>query len=660
MTTNEAAVRRATVLSVLTDLYPQSIRNALLSRKGFREKYGFETDAQITFGNTDVGMTRSQLFTAGRRAFQEPPRSENWLVSVLDWGFRRQPDPVTVLDTQDREWKLEITNLTEGEAALVREEMRLFLPELWMLLPEAQQRLVAFNEAANRYNLPKEVCDVWQQKLTDAVLRDEEVDELLDELKHTPIHAISQIENEIEEGSSGFDTLVPLSSRYFGRLVGEYQEGADLEKYVEDVLATHIQELLTWNPVEGLKLALLLGSHSSIAARVDLNSINIEHVAKVYEFLASRGDRVSQLGAIEIALPIIDQYVELAPFVASMIEQIRDDDPDSERSGFRLLSALIILVDGEMSRSRVFEHAEPFWRRLAAIAQASLIERCMRPYAVDISSFSEWAHSGRGEWFYLQTLCDLRREPRWMPEFVSPQQLKAEFIGRLLHVGRANEAKLDRTQFKALLLDDAETSIQHHARFPRPYFCGPLEGGTQRANDVPEEIVALIDKALEAEPVDTKSFTALINSALLFKMDASFAERAVVALRRARHYVRAEGDSELILSLVDGLAAVAAGTRNGELADELRVLVRRSIHTGGIEFPSEHIFRVGMVAAASHEDRREWCTFVGEWLTELAFGNLTEDEAKRLHSHVRCLGSIVPELWATMGRAEAALAAISD
>jgi hypothetical protein len=64
-----------------------------------------------------------------------------------------------------------------------------------------------------------------------------------------------------------------------------------------------------------------------------------------------------------------------------------------------------------------------------------------------------------------------------------------------------------------------------------------------------------------------------------------------------------------------------------------------------------------LVAAGAYPELTDWCEFVGEWITELAFRSLQLDEMKGLHSDVEQLCLIVPELWHTSGRAHAALEA---
>ena len=63
------------------------------------------------------------------------------------------------------------------------------------------------------------------------------------------------------------------------------------------------------------------------------------------------------------------------------------------------------------------------------------------------------------------------------------------------------------------------------------------------------------------------------------------------------------------------------------------------------------------IASAAREDLMEWRGFAGEWLTELAFGELEGNEGEVLHSHLSALFHSAPELWVSCARADAALEA---
>ncbi|MCV0426970.1 MAG: hypothetical protein K5905_16025 [Roseibium sp.] len=73
----------------------------------------------------------------------------------------------------------------------------------------------------------------------------------------------------------------------------------------------------------------------------------------------------------------------------------------------------------------------------------------------------------------------------------------------------------------------------------------------------------------------------------------------------------------------------------------------------------EEAVRVCLVAGASRVDLYEWRDFVGQWLTELAFGDLKSNEGGMLYTYIQSLCHAVPELWVSCGRADAALLAFN-
>src|SRR5436853_285742 len=417
----------------------------------------------------------------------------------------------------------------------------------------------------------------------------------------------------------------------------------------------HIRELISWNPYYGFLYSLLLSSHSSISAESLAEQMEEEKLIKAYEWLQSAGDRISQIGAIEIGLSILDKRPILEPFLQRIIEQIREDNPDDDQSQFNLLSSLTMLVDGERSRKRVVPTKPPFWRRLGSIAQASLIQRCVIDSHIDIATFSSWAAGVRVRHFYLQTLSDLRLEPRWLPDYASGSQLKAEFIGRIMNAARRNDPRIQSKVLRETLFGEGPAAITWYLRSLHPYLPGPLEGDLEASGELPAELLKAIEEQFGAEVLHTESFTALVNSSLIFRIGSQQAQLAAKALRTVKHQVRQDTHKGQLFSLLMGLASVAAVTRNGELAAELQFLTRRYRHESSMDIFADKALTIGLIAAAAHRELDDWCRFVGEWVTELAFQSLQGDEMARLHSCVQLLWQIEPELGRTFGRDEAAL-----
>lgn len=639
--TNSPYVRSALAVAAL-ELVPPLIRKDLIGQKEFRSEYGIESHAVLSFGDTGVSIPRSELFEAVR--------------SVLSG----RPD-IDLNDVDGRNWKLEIKSKPEEllRLSIYCGEQRFNLPDFTALSPDRGICLRSLEEAASHVNLPANATGSWRDILSDRALEDEEVDEFHSDFRDTPVHVAGVIREEIAKGTSRLSSLVPSSRRYFERLIGAYDGAASIAEYAAGRGKEFLEGLSAWQPYDGFLFSLFLSSHSSLTAEISVQRLEGEDLVRAFEFLEKFGDRVSQLGAIEVGLRVLADRPEVEPIVIRLIEQIRDDGIDGSAGGFKLLSALFVLVDGELSRTRVLSETPPFYRRLASLSQAALIHRQVVRSRIEIDSFCEWALKNRAEQFYFQSLADLRLEPRWDPDFAAASQLKADFFGRLMNAAKSYEKNIGNGSLRDLLSGTDRGSLLSLSELPRPYFPGPLEGGAINPNVLPSDFAEAVKNQLSAEEVGPASFIALVNSALLFRVESNQAELAAEVLKLGSHRLaNIEGRSQL-LAVLNGLATVAAVAREQALADELRILVRRYRRDTQYALSIDEALRVCLVASASRADLHGWRNYVGDWLTELAFDELKDHEGRIFHSCLQCLLHAVPELWVSCARGDAALAAFN-
>jgi hypothetical protein len=620
--------------------FPRSIHESVLSDKNFLKDYNLTVDAQISFGESDVAVQQSELFSAIREIFGDGNAT-----------------PI-VKDATGAEWQLQlISKDNERRIALMHGSQRLLLPDFSALSPSQAERMNSFDREANDVQLPEQIAGRWRALLESRALADDEIVTLHTEIKASPIYVSAMADSEIQKGKSSLSTFVPRTQQYFDRLVGEYRQSQNITEYAHESAREHVRELLTWRAYGGFLLSLLISSHSSISLEIEAHQLPEKELIRAYEWLNKKGDRISQIGAAEIGLSILDIRPNIEPYVYDIIEQILNEkvkeSPEGDR--FQLLSALIVLIEGELSRTQILRGKPPFWRRLASIAQASLIERSIIKSQVDIAAFSKWALVTRTQLFYLQTMTDLRLEPRWYPDYVSAPQLRAELLGRISSAAQKNDSKINNPALRELLFGSSPKSLRAQLNFPLSFLPGPLEGGLESQIDTPKEVLSEIEKQLTEDVLQPHSFTALLNSALIFRLRSDQAQLAASALRSAKYQLRQADNKETLVSVLSGLATVAATTRSSELAQELKILTRRCRQDEGHDLSAEDALWIGLIAAGSHSEIADWCEFVGNWVTELAFQSLQPDEMKRLHSHVEKLCHIVPGLWRTCGRAEAAL-----
>jgi len=637
---NSTPYKRAVMASVILEFIPPLVRQSLFEDPSFTDENGIETEAMMTFGSNGVLFRRSELFDAVRAVLAGEAHAE-------------------FTDAEGRTWELG-NDASEGELPsllLSSGPLSMVVPDFTALSEDAAVRVRSLEDSASDVDLPPSAREEWRSILEARVLEDDEVDELHRDIRDTPVYMGREIRSEIAAGRGSLTSLVPNSLRYFERLVGEYDGSDSVTAYASGAGGAFIEQLLGRRPKEGLLYSLLLSSHSALTAKIDTDCLDEEMLIDALDMIERQGDMLSRLGAFEVGLRSLSERPEVEPFLLRLVDAIRDDDAESDASEYKLFSALFVLVDGELARTRLLVEKPPFYRRLAALAQAALIHRQFAHCGVNYERFSEWALSRSGEQYYMQSLADMRLEPRWEPDLAAASQLKADFLGRIMIAGHCYGASLVDGALRDTLLGDGERSIAIACEFPGSYLPGPLEGAADSPLALPDDVSRLIREALDTSDVEASCFVALVNSALVFRVETDHVELAAKALRSGNHTLANVGERSQLVGILNGLATLAAVSRNPALADEIRILVRRYRQDSQYRLTMEEAMRVCLVASAAREDLMEWRGLVGEWLTELAFGDLDGDEGEALLSHLLALLNSVPELWVSSARAHAALQA---
>jgi hypothetical protein len=627
----------------ILEYLPPLIRESAIGDSAFRQEFGFKTRALIALGNTGLSVERGVLFDAVRKVLTEPSEVE-------------------LTDTDGKKWLLRehVGNEGQRQLTLSSDDQEQTLPDFRVLARDSAIRIQSLEESTSDVNLPIRESNQWREILAVRGLEDHEVDPFHKDIRDTPVHIERSIYGEILAGQSSVSSLVPPSRRYYERLVGTYDGSTTINDYAAGAGREFLNHLSSWRPYEGLLFSLFLSAHSALTAGISVDDLDSESLARAYGFVEKYGDTLSRLGAIEVAFRILADRPEVSPYLLPLVCRIRDDDVESASSEFKLFSSLFVLVDGEISRLRLMADVPPFYRRLASLAQAAVIQRQLMRLEVDYTDTSEWAFGVRAEEFYVQSLADMRIEPRWNPEMAAAPQMKADFFGRIMIAASHFKEKIQSDELRGVVLGDEPTSLAALSEFPYPYFPGPLEGGEDSPNNVPEDIAQAIEQQLDADEVGPKSFFALVNSALVFKVPAGHAEMAATALRLGNHRLASIENRSQLLGILGGLATVAAVARNTDLAGELRILVRRYRQDLQFRLSIEEGMRISLVAAASRENLMEWCEYVGESLTEFSFSTQEVAEGLALKSYLHALFPVVPELWCTCARADAALTAYCD
>jgi hypothetical protein len=635
----DAQLQRSLAIHCIEGL-PQSLQQSIIGSREFQTRYDVTTESTVSVGDGSAGFKRSSFYDAIRRLYEKPGSS-----SELTSG----EGSVYSATLEERSGE-RVVQLSVGE-------QKIWLPAFWFLSPHASDRLSGFDAEANKRHLTDPVILEWRERLAKASLDDYEVYELHQELRLNPGEIAEAISGELASGTSSVSTLVPPKAIYYERLVGAQNGAVDLPTFVSRSAQARLRDLLDWKFGEGLRLALLMCPHSSLSAAIEVGQEDETAVTDVFSWLEARGDRFSQVAGIELGLRILDRFPAIEAILQRMVATLLEDDPDDAAGRLSLSASLAIFTDGELARLGILRRSPPYYRRLAAIAQASIIERELVAANVASSDFVDWALHRGGHSFFLQTLIDLRVEPRWLPDFLSPKQLKLEFLGRVYGAAANYGDAVTSAEFRELLTSDGPSAIRSQMVFPFAGLPGPLEGGQVSPLAPPDEFEKLSDSLKSAE-ITEQALAPFVNLALIYRFEQVHAKTIAAALKATKYQVSVRADSDLIFSLLAGLATIAAATRSKELADEVRILARVMRRRQGVSLQADSLMRIGLIAAAAESDLARWGDTVGQWLTEVSLEDMDRQTAAAMQSHVRRLCDLEPTLWQGCAKADAAFALV--
>ena len=634
--------REAWVFSAL-QIIPTSFQGALLRDPDFCGEHGLKADQVVSFGSPAVLVRLSELCGAVREVFSGTSVAE-------------------VVDDDGQKWEIREATKNNGpkSIALFRGDREYAVPPSFISLsPERETRLNFLEEATSAINLPGDVKDSWRKIFEKRALKDGEVEAFQSDIVNTPVNIEQSIRGDVHgTGGKDISPWVPSSEKYFDRLIGEYDGSESIRDYASNVCGPFFQKLSEWRPYEGFLLSLFLSPHPALAHEIQTNRLDDDNLVRAFEFLENRGDRISQIGAIEVGLRILPSKPDIEPYLIRLIRQIVRDDVDGEASGFKLFSALFFFVDGELSRTRILSSKPPFYRRLAALSQASMIHRQLVNSNVDIELLCENLFRDYWTKHYIQSLVDMRVEPGWNPVFDRAENIRANFLYRIITTPQKHKSETeDGNELYEIIFGTEPTSVLSSVRLFFFSYLNPLDGTGVPRQELPAAVSSAIEKQIGTDQVSWSSFSALVNSAYLFHLGSDHAELASKALRSCGYRISNLESREQLVAVLNGLSMVAAVTGSRMLADELRILVRVYRKDPSYKVSVGEELFLCLMAAANHSDLDEWKEFVGNWITETSFESEAEN-ADTFRSQLQYLCHIVPELWLSCDRAYAALSAV--
>jgi hypothetical protein len=566
---------------------------------------------------------------------------------------------VVLQDLEGVAWRVRSSNGSDFAVDFSNQDATFRYANNWMLAPESVQRVQVLNNQLLRLNIDRRKVQSLASALNERPWTPEETEAFTLLARNTPRGQLDRIRIIFEAQNFNVHDLVPDNLEYYENLIGRRQGARDIQTFSIGPGREHIESIIEATGRSSLEHLFLLAGHPGLGNDLDLGPVPNGDFADALSDVAISGDMCSRLGGLAVALQTYEQWSGIEEHVRGLTDSLINASIDQDTGeGFSATSALFILVFGELARTKVLAGNPPFWRRLAAIAHASILERALIGSRIQKGEFVRWAMNERVNEFLMQSYCDLREEPRWLPDYVAARQMKDDSLGRIgglvdLHAESLRVSGLDEFFFSE------DSTLRASIRFPQAFYPSLVEGGTEPLMKIPESWLVRLREERDGtqRSVDPSVFAGLVNGSHVYSVEAEHAGMAAKLLSIARQGVASNTTSQEVEQLLAGLASVAATTHSVDLAGELQILARVARQRDRGPDPLTEL-SAAFTAAAAIEDVEAWADFVGSWLLEIAYTSLSREDAVSMGRLIVVGGWLEPRLVRSCARALTAIYSI--
>jgi hypothetical protein len=609
-------LRKRVVADLAMNLHP-NVERQLVNASEVATALGIKTTPVVTFNGTHTVIVES--FVGALRSAVGGKKS------------------ATITRGDGSKSKVSLQYAAPGTVTITFDGARFTFTEADLLANTKAGRKRALKRLFSQRPLSADEDKVWFKRAEKGALSATEYSKLLEQLRSTPENVVSTLS---APQSLNAESLVPKDLSYYVRLVGPIPQ-LSFADYIARERKEHLSLLLRRELVGLRRLAYSAISRPLIPFD-DLDSLALTEIEK----LLTAEDPFSLIFGFEICQHRLGQGRKAAGALGTKFLKRLLGDEKWLQSRLELFSACAVI--GMVALRPAANDPEPAlsWFRLAVLTHAGVLTTALRGLQ-KTADFLKWSIRDFGSTYLWRTVVDARDEPRWEAEWISPEALKAELVGRcfnaLMQLPPAKQPKAWKDLINSEL-NKLRTKLL-------AFFPGPLDGflpfvSAIQAKGAIDEVRSLLkgqSSFKRAPGIITLAYGGAIDTRLkdeIFRLLESSNEQ-LAKLKTADQILRC-------------CAYIAAINRDGELG---RAVVARCLRLISPTMKPDAVLQLllfSMHACAANGEPaayyREAATIATRFAFAVPLG--TALEMRKVLEIMKCRD---PRLAASFGRAEAIL-----
>lgn len=569
--------------------------------------------------------------------------------AVLFSAFQKTSDGEVITKLSDvkgilREMKLEI----EADNAVVTYgKHRVNFPQGALLTKNVDRRRALCTDILKNKTLSIQARTELKSLVEKRDFSEDDFFAVGDLLAGAPEDFVADLRKAATAGSLSIDNFLPTKAAHWGNVSAKHQSSQTLAEFIGSELAEERRARVADDPKVAIDtISLTFGAPELVPLEL-FREMDASILLDSLNRLTDVPDPFALCGALDICVDraLADQrFLEVGEIILDKLAA----DPKRLLGELNTFATAFVIATAHLAQHEMMRRQPVFWRRLTAFSHACLVTRALGTNDTEDHPLLSWATRLSGKQFYLSVLNEAHVDPRWRPDWVSPEYLAADIYGRVSAtlqklgggIGPAWLQKLEGA--KPLLIKDVPPMAYAFPAIPQGEWVPPPE------MPPPETPVAEMFEEIAADP-SVDNFLMYIQLAYVYGFPANARETVLKIIQSLRSQMATTEPAHAQAAL-ELAAFIAARNRDAEIAEAVAtVAIELLVGTENIDrvLPTVTVI---LECAAAQVDRKEAIAALARRLENLAFV-IAPDTLPEALDILRILQRLNEDLAPLLGRA---------
>jgi hypothetical protein len=233
-----------------------------------------------------------------------------------------------------------------------------------------------------------------------------------------------------KDGITGRAMLLPSDDTYWDNLIPPVQKSKTLDEFIEDELRKEWSSRLRRDLVSAFRSISLTFGGTKLVSKYLIEERKPNDATIMLASASRSYDPYSIVGAYELCREFVGKIPDLEAVGGQLLDQI-SKKPEDTQLRCQVLAAVFMITTAHLAQHATLSMRPVYWRRLAAMAHASLALRHIGVPKTKSDRIVPWAARQSGDTYLVSVFNEFSVEPRWRPEWISDQMLVADALGRI-------------------------------------------------------------------------------------------------------------------------------------------------------------------------------------------------------------------------------------